>query len=544
MAPQDQHEIGDPAEHLPGCLLCGAPTSEPALREAGWASVEVVSRLASEHPGWKRRDGACPACVQQTLLETLLEKGEAAFHETIQRVWPLDAEAAFGAIPTPLRLHADPRFTGRNVALALIDSAFYPHPDLVGRVNRVRAWVDASRHPVQARLFEPGETPRWPGWDEASSRQWHGLMTSAVAAGDGHVSHGLYRGMAPDAELILIQVAGADGRIGNAAIARALHWVLRFGRALGVRVVNLSLGGDPVSPLAGNPVDDAVASVVAGGVTVVVAAGNDGERRLVPPGTAPFAITVGGLDDRNTLSDGELGLWHSNYGETAHGGLKPELVAPSLWVVAPVLPGSQVAREAQALFERRTESDPGAEARLAQLKLVSPHYQHVEGTSFASPLVAGVAACMLEANPKLTPRRVRELLMGAAQPVPGAPLERQGAGALDAGRAVTRALADLHGPEADFHRSPLLTPAGLAFRLHDHEVNEVRVLGSWDGWRTPGLPARRIEDGLWEACLEATHGERHHYKFLLDGARWLTDPANPARAHDGRGGMNSVVLPQ
>jgi serine protease AprX len=73
---------------------------------------------------------------------------------------------------------------------------------------------------------------------------------------------------------------------------------------------------------------------------------------------------------------------------------------------------------------------------------VTPHYQHVEGTSFAAPIVAAVAACMLEANGALGPRRVRELLTAAAHPVPGAPPERQGAGAVDAGRAVRLALAE------------------------------------------------------------------------------------------------------
>jgi serine protease AprX len=59
----------------------------------------------------------------------------------------------------------------------------------------------------------------------------------------------------------------------------------------------MSVSGDPVEPLAGNPVDEAVAALVAAGITVVVAAGNAGERRLVPPATAPAALTVGGLDE-------------------------------------------------------------------------------------------------------------------------------------------------------------------------------------------------------------------------------------------------------
>src|ERR671924_133562 len=89
---------------LRACPLCGVATSAAALAEAAWASPEVEARLIRAHPRWRRSDGACPACVQQALLETLLEKGEAALHERIQSVWPLDAEAAFGALPTPLRM--------------------------------------------------------------------------------------------------------------------------------------------------------------------------------------------------------------------------------------------------------------------------------------------------------------------------------------------------------------------------------------------------------------------------------------------------------
>ncbi len=423
------------------CATCALATDASVLADAGWMPPAAEAVLAREHPGWHRADGSCPACVQQALLETLLANGEHALHAGVQKAWPLDAEAAFGALPTPLRLHADPRFTGVGVTLALVDAAFHPHPDLTQPVNRIRAFVDASREPVRASRYGPHDSPAWPGWDALEAGQWHGLMTSAVSAGNGRRSHGLYRGLAPAAELVLVQVRDASGRIGNGAIARALDWLRWEGAGLGLRLVNLSLGGDPVSDLARNPVDAAVAALVHKGVTVVVAAGNDGERRLVPPGTSPLAITVGGLDDRNTFDHEDRALWHSNYGETAGGLPKPELVAPSQWVVAPLLPGTAVAAEAAALFARRAASDATAEARLAELKLVTPHYQHVEGTSFAAPTVAGVVACMLEANPGLTPARVKELLIASARPVPGAPRERQGHGALDAGRAVALALA-------------------------------------------------------------------------------------------------------
>jgi serine protease AprX len=521
------------------CALCGAEGSPSSLAEAGWVPPEAERRLSAEHPGWRREDGGCPACVQHALLQILLEKGEAAFHTCVQAVWPLDAEAAFGAIPTPLRLHADPRFTGASVTLAMVDSAFYPHPDLVRPRNRIRAWVNAAREPVEYLRFDATETPRWPGWDEAAPVQWHGTMTSAAAAGNGFLSHGLYSGMGSGAQLVLVQVSEPGGRITNASITRALDWLARHGAGLGVQIVNLSLGGDPVSRLAGNPVDEAVAELVAQGALVVVAAGNDGERRLVPPATAPRALTVGGLDDRNTFDHDEVRIWHSNYGETASGGMKPELVAPSMWVVAPVLPGTEAAAAAKELFERRARSDPDVESSILERKLVTPHYQHVDGTSFASPLVASIAACMLEANPTLTPRRIRELLVAAAQPVAGAPPERQGAGAIDAGRAVTLALWDRHGPEADFAESPRITGGTARFLLHEHGARAVRVLGSWNGWAAPGLEAAEIEPGVWGAETGRLQPGEYTYKFLIDDGRWLADPANPARAADGFGTWNS-----
>jgi serine protease AprX len=512
------------------------------LVELNWADPAVLDRLAQQNPQWQRADGACPACVQQTLLQILLAQGDAALHRAIQTVWPLDAEAVFGALPTPLRMHADPRYTGQGVTLALIDSAFYPHPDLTQPGNRIRAWVDASGETINVLRFGPDEQPTWPGWDSAQPAQWHGLMTSTVAAGNGWLSHGLYRGLASEANLVLIQVQAENGRISNDSITRALHWLLQHGSKLGVRVVSLSVAGDQVWPLLGNEVDKAVAALVAAGFTVIAAAGNAGERRLVPPATAPESLTIGGLDDQNTFDDADAELWHSNYGQSALGGFKPELVAPSIWVVAPILPNSIVANEASQLFGERARGNPQVEAQLAQLKLITLHYQHVEGTSFAAPLAAGVVACMLQANPSLTPRLIRETLLATAQPVPGASPERQGAGALEAGAAVAAALREQHGPLAGYAASPQFTPTGVAFLLHDHAAQTVQVLGSWDNWSWPGLAAMQVEPGIWQAKRPLPAAGTYTYKFLVDGVRWLDDPANPAKAPDGLGGLNSLLL--
>jgi serine protease AprX len=149
-------------------------------------------------------------------------------------------------------------------------------------------------------------------------------MTSTVAAGNGFLSHGLYSGLAHAAELVLIQVRDSDGHISSASIHRALAWILKYGPDLGVRIVSLSVSGDPVSRLAGNAVDEAAAALVEAGISVVAAAGNDGQRSLLPPATAPLALTVGGIDDKNSFSHEEIALWHSNYGTASNDMPKPD----------------------------------------------------------------------------------------------------------------------------------------------------------------------------------------------------------------------------
>jgi serine protease AprX len=509
------------------------------LQEAHWLAPRVLDRLAAAHPRWRRDDGACPACVQEALLETLLLDNRDALEGRVQSIWPLDAAAAFGALPTALRLRADPRFTGRGTTIALVDAGFFPHPDLVRPENRIAAWADAARVNLEERHFTNDDVPSWPS--SLESAQWHGLMTSVTAAGNGWLSRGLYRGIAPDSRVVLVQVSDG-GRITNEAIVRALGWLRQNAAALGLSVVSLSVGGD--CPAVGEhaPIDEAIADLVADGVVVVAAAGNDGRRALVPPATAPHAITVGGLDDHNVLDARAWEVWHSNYGRAIDRTPKPEVVAPSMWVVAPVLPGSTVALDAEQLFAERVAAATSAaiEQRIAGLRLVTPHYQHVEGTSFAAPIVGSIAACMREANPALKPQRIKELLMRSASAISGAPTERQGAGVVDAGLAVAAALAD-NGAATILQSTPYVERDVVRFTFHDHAARSVQLRGSWNGWHDP-LETERVGDGVWEASLPRPGQGRYSYKFLVDRSMWLVDPSNPLRTVDDAGNVNSALV--
>lgn len=524
------------------CPLCGVATRESVLAEAAWIDAPTEARIQERSPAWQRHDGACPACVQQALLALLLQKGEGVLGRVIQDVWPLDADAAFGALPTPLRMRADPRFTGQGITVAVIDAAFYPHDDLIRPRNRIRAWVNAATDSLEAYNFAPNERPSWPGSADATPAQWHGLMTSSTLAGNGWKSHGLYRGLASDADLVLIQVRGADGHIGGTRVARALRWVRDNAERYGIRVVNASLGVAPDTHATLAEIDALVSDLVSRNVSVVVASGNDGERSLAAPATAPDSITVGGLDDRNVFDPAAHALWRSNFGFSNNGRQKPELVAPSLWVVAPILPNTDIAREAAELFVRRAVGDSRVDSRIAELRLVTPHYQHVEGTSFAAPIVSAVVACMLEANGDLRARDMRDLLTSACHELSGAQRERQGAGAIDAGRAVAAALAAAHGTTTAHVRSPVIDGERPRVCLLDRRAVSVRVLGSWDNWQGPGAVARQHAPGVWQATLGPLTRGSYTYKLLIDDVRWIVDPANPVRAHDGVGGWNSALV--
>ena len=84
------------------CPRCGRPTSEHDLVESHWANEAIISQLRQDHPEWAADQGACVTCVQEALLLLLIQEGAATFYESVQSVWPLDASAAFGALPTPL----------------------------------------------------------------------------------------------------------------------------------------------------------------------------------------------------------------------------------------------------------------------------------------------------------------------------------------------------------------------------------------------------------------------------------------------------------
>src|SRR5262249_58648435 len=114
-------------------------------------------------------------------------------------------------VPTPLRLDAPAEFRGRGVTIAFLDAGFYAHPDLTKPENRLLKHVNLVERTRVSDLLVP----------QVSS--WHGMMTSVVAAGNGFLSKGLYRGIAREANVVLVKI-GVSSRVRHRDIARGLHW--------------------------------------------------------------------------------------------------------------------------------------------------------------------------------------------------------------------------------------------------------------------------------------------------------------------------------
>src|SRR4029079_13283807 len=136
-------------------------------------------------------------------------------------------------------------------------------------------------------IFEP--TDDRAALQKSDVASWHGMMTSVVAAGNGHLSDGFYRSIAPEANVVLVKI-GKTGRIPESNIETGLRWVFANKDKYDIRVVNISAGGDFEESYLSNSLCQLVETVVKSGVTVVCAVGNAGllpGHPVLPPASAP-----------------------------------------------------------------------------------------------------------------------------------------------------------------------------------------------------------------------------------------------------------------
>lgn len=306
--------------------------------------------------------------------------------------------------------------TGKGVDVALIDSGVVPVNGLTAS-GKVINGADLS--------FE----------SQASDLRYldtfgHGTHMAGIIAGrddaaatmQDYQSHDTFVGIAPDARILSVKVANAQGATDVSQVIAAIDWVVqhRTDGGLNVRVLNLSFGTDGVQDYTLDPLAYAAEVAWRKGIVVVVAAGNSGSgtAKLNNPAYDPYLIAAGADDTRGTyeVTDDLVPNWSAR----GDGTRNPDLVAPGKSVVGLRNPGSHI---------DLTHPEGRVNAR----------FFRGSGTSQAAAVVSGAAALLVQQRPGITPDQVKALLTSTASKLPGVDPVAQGAGLLNLKAAAAAA---------------------------------------------------------------------------------------------------------
>jgi serine protease AprX len=273
--------------------------------------------------------------------------------------------------------------TGQGVSVAVVDSGLSAHPDLTNvlAIN------------VNKAALGPNDG--------------HGHGTHVMGIVKGRDNKGTYIGIAPDARGVSVKIADDTGAAHAADLLRGLQWCFDNRAAYNLRVVNVSMTAGTAESYKTSPVCAAVEQLWLNGVAVVVAAGNRGaaaDATWYPPANDPYAITVGALDDNLTAGPGDDSLApFSGRGKTQDLLYKPDLVAPGRRLV------STLASVNSTLGRQFAD------------RVTDVNYLRLSGTSMAAPVVAGVAALVLQRFPAMAPDQLKWLLLKVANPFATSP---------------------------------------------------------------------------------------------------------------------------
>jgi len=282
----------------------------------------------------------------------------------------------------------------------------------------VDSGIDATRPEFAGRIVANVNLSTLPG-NSAGDGRGHGTFVAGIAAGKLSGKDGA----APTAKLVSIDVMDDQGMARTSDVIAAADWILANKAQYGIKVANFSLHSSVANSFMYDPLDKAVEKLWFNGVVVVAAAGNYGfpdHASGVPyaPGNDPFVITVGASDTGKSVStnDDTSAPW-SAWGYTLDGFAKPDISAPGRYMVGPV-------PVTATLYRERPDH------------VVEPGYMELSGTSFAAPVVSGIAALILGNAPTLTPDQVKGALLLGAKPLPKATDMSEGAGEVNAGKSI------------------------------------------------------------------------------------------------------------
>lgn len=387
------------------------------FKDALTPKIRVIVKLDAKHYARTLNNdnlGGVLGCQIQHRLESVdgfsasvsrAELNRLVGHNAVVKVWSdRQVKAAMNVAARAVNVVSvwQNRLQGKGIGIAILDTGIYPHPDLTYPKNRIIAFKD----------FVNGKS-------KAYDDNGHGTHCAGCAAGNGYRSKKKYRGIAPKANLIGVKVLDRRGSGYMSNIMAGVEWCVANRKKYGIQVISLSLGTQAVESYKDDPMCAAAEKAWKSGLIVCVAAGNEGpEAKTVnTPGIDPRVITVGAVDDHNTVErkdDAIAGF--SSRGPTLDGLTKPDLVTPGVEIISLRSPGAFL------------------DQRFPKFR-VGQSYFRSSGTSMATPICAGAAALLLEARPGIEPSAVKNALLATCHTIV-LDANAQGAGLTDIRNAI------------------------------------------------------------------------------------------------------------
>ncbi len=305
-----------------------------------------------------------------------------------------ERDSYFAEVSGAAALHSH-GITGAGITVAVLDSGLWEENQELSHNTKGQPRVVARYDAIEGRTV-----------DLAFDESGHGTHMTSVLARSGPVTRPgatqpSYRGIAPDANIVVVKAFGESGEAGFLDLVRGIQWVVDNHKRFNIRVLNLSFAARPRWPYWDDPINQALMRAWQAGIFIAAAAGNEGPEPMTvgSPGNLPYLMTVGALTDSWTENDRNDDYIpdFSSRGPTPMGHIKPDLVAAGGHMAGFVRPGSTLATQFPEYF-------------LSTGEFV------MTGSSQATAVVSGMAALMLQLNPDSSNDDLKCMLRTSAEP--------------------------------------------------------------------------------------------------------------------------------
>ena len=257
--------------------------------------------------------------------------------------------------------------TGKGVGIAIMDTGISPIADFKGRIAVFRDFISNNKSP----------------YDDNG----HGTHVSGIACGNGASSNGIFRGVAPSANIISLKILDKYGKGNSLATLNGIQWILENHKKYNIKVINISAGSSDKN--VNIPLVKAAESAVKNGISVIAADNNSAFfSSVTSPGISPLVLTVGSASNFPSIRTFRTGSFSN---KTYYK--KPDIYAPGEDIISCLSP--------EYRFEERFDS---------QKNVVNKNYIKMSGSSMATPIISGIAALIYEKYPYITPAELKNII--------------------------------------------------------------------------------------------------------------------------------------